>query len=215
MKKFRNRLEAGQQLATALKTYTSRSDVLVLALPRGGVPVGFEISKALNLPLDVFLVRKLGTPHQEELALGAIAMGGIHVLNESLVQSLGISDSTIKAIALKEEKELQRRNDVYRGGRAFPEVKNKIVILVDDGLATGATMRAAVTALKQSHPAKIIVAVPVSPEDTYLEFKNLVDEVVCLKIPEPFYSLSLWYDEFTQTSDDEVCALLTKKPSSD
>lgn len=211
MFRIHNRVEAGRQLAEKLKQYANRNDVIVLALPRGGVPVGYEISKALHLPLDAFLVRKLGVPGHEELAMGAIAMGDVYLFNESILKGLAISEAAIEKIKQEEQEELNRRNNVYRQGRSLPDIKNKIVILVDDGLATGATMRAAVAAIKKQNPAKIIAVVPVSAYDTYLEFQTLVDEIVCLATPEPFYSIGQWYDEFPQLEDEEVCALLNKQ----
>lgn len=208
MEKIKNRVQAGKELAKQLENYKNRDDVIVLALPRGGVPVGFEISKALHVPLDIFLVRKIGVPDQPELAMGAIAMGGIKVFNPSIVNSLRISEAMIQAVVDVETKEMQRRNDVYRQGRPPPDVRNKIVILVDDGLATGATMRAAVVAIKSQQPAAIIIAVPVSAYETYLEFQKQVDKIICLMTPEPFYSISLWYEDFPQTEDEEVQELL-------
>lgn len=206
--KLRDRTEAGQLLADKLIQYQDNPNIIILALPRGGVPVGYEISKKLHAPLDILIVRKLGAPWQEELAIGAIAMGGVKVLNEEIVKSLQISPAEIEQIAAQEQTELDRRNRVYRHGEPFPDLKNKIVILVDDGLATGATMRAAVAAVKQAKPEKLIVAVPVAPSDTYHEFKKTVDEIICLSTPELFYSISQWYDYFPQTSDEEVMELL-------
>lgn len=210
MEKIKDRTQAGKELAAQLKSYANRDDVIVLGLPRGGVPVAFEISKALRAPLDVFLVRKIGVPDQPELAMGAIAMGGIKVFNQTIIDSLRISDTTIDAVIDHEQKELERRNDLYRHGRPIPDVKNKTVILVDDGLATGATMRAAVTAIKSMQPSSIIVAVPVSAYETYLEFQTQVDKIICLMTPEPFYSISLWYESFPQTEDEEVQSLLAE-----
>lgn len=208
MDKIPTRAAAGKFLADALKEYTNNSQVLVLALPRGGVPVAYEISNALHAPLDVFLVRKLGVSYQEELAMGAIAMGGVTVLNSDVVQQTGVSKEEIAAVTKKEEQELNRRNERYRNNKPLPEIKNKIIVLVDDGLATGATMRAAVAALKKMNPAKIIIAVPVAPQDTLNELENLVDDVICILSPIPFFSISMWYEEFPQTSDEEVCDLL-------
>lgn len=210
MKKLADRPEAGRLLADQLMQYANQKDVIVLALPRGGVPVAFEISKALKAPLDVFLVRKLGVPDQPELAMGAIAMGGTKVFNESIVNSLALSPSIIESVIEAETHELQRRNEVYRQNRPIPDLKNKTVILVDDGLATGATMRAAVLAIKKMYPKILIVAVPVSAYDTYLEFQKLVDQIICLYTPEPFYSIGLWYDDFNQTADEEVLMLLAE-----
>jgi len=208
MEKIPNRTIAGQLLADALKKYSNHPQVLILALPRGGVPVAYEISRDLHVPFDVFLVRKLGVPYQQELAMGAIAMGGVTILNSDVIQQSGVSEEEIARVTHKEEQELIRRNQRYRNNKLLPEVKNKIIILVDDGLATGATMRVAITALKKMQPAKIIIAVPVAPKDTLDELKKLVDEVVCLLTPAPFFSISLWYEEFPQTSDEEVCELL-------
>jgi putative phosphoribosyl transferase len=200
---FQNRKAAGQFLAKQLVGY-----VLVLALPRGGVPVAFEVAKALNAPLDVFVVRKLGVPEQQELAMGAIASGGVRVLNEDIVRSLGVSEAAINQVAAKEQQELERRERLYRGNRPVLKLHGRTVILVDDGLATGATMRAAVVASQQQKPAKIIVAVPVSASETCQEFQSKVDEVVCAATPSPFYSVGLWYEEFPQTTDEEVRVLL-------
>ncbi|MEC4811785.1 MAG: phosphoribosyltransferase [Scytonema sp. PMC 1069.18] len=208
--RFKNRTAAGQFLAAELAKYANRRDVLVLALPRGGVPVAFEIAKALNLPLDVFVVRKLGVPDQRELAMGAIASGGVRVLNQDIVRSLRIPEQEIDKVAEKEQQELQRRQRIYRGDRPFPKLQEHTVILVDDGLATGATMRAAVTALQKYEPVKIAIAVPVAAPETCQEFENNVDEVVCGMKPNPFYSVGLWYDDFPQTADEEVHDLLEK-----
>lgn len=205
---FQNRKAAGQFLAKELVAYANRQDVLVLALPRGGVPVAFEVAKALNAPLDVFVVRKLGVPEQQELAMGAIASGGVRVLNENIVRSLDISEAAINQVVAKEQQELERRESLYRGDRPVPTLHGRTVILVDDGLATGATMRAALGALQQQKPAKIIVAVPVSASETCQEFQSKVDEVVCAATPNPFYSVGLWYEDFPQTTDEEVRVLL-------
>jgi putative phosphoribosyl transferase len=209
-RRFRNREEAGRLLADRLRKYANRSDVIVLALPRGGVPVGFEIASALQVRLDVFVVRKLGVPGQEELAMGAIASGGVRVLNEEIVRGLGLSSSAIERTAQEEEQELLRREQLYRNGRPFPELKNRIVILVDDGLATGSSMRAAAQALRRHEPARIIVAVPTAAPETCEEFKSEVDEIICAITPEPFYAVGLWYEEFPQTSDEEVRDLLAR-----
>ena len=205
---FRDRTEAGRVLAAELTAYANRPDVLVLALPRGGVPVGFEVAKALHAPLDVFLVRKLGVPEQEELAMGAIASGGVTVLNEDVIRVLGISPAEINAVAAEQMQELERRERSYRGDRPAPEVRGRTVILVDDGLATGSSMRAAVKALRQLHPARIVVAVPVASPETCAEFRDEVDEIVCAYTPEPFYAVGFWYEDFSQTSDEEVRELL-------
>jgi putative phosphoribosyl transferase len=182
---------------------------LVLALPRGGVPVGFEVAKALHAPLDVFIVRKLGVPGQEELAMGATATGKIRVLNEEVIRGLGIPDETVEAVAAVEERELERRERLYRGDRPAADVKDKPVILIDDGLATGSTMRAAIVALKRRHPARIVVAVPVAAA-TCDELRSEVDELVCAVTPEPFFSVGQWYENFSQTSDEEVQDLLKR-----
>lgn len=208
MPSFLNRTEAGKLLAKKLIAYSKHPDAIVLALPRGGVPVAYEVSQALQLPLDVFLVRKLGMPGQEELAMGAIAMGGVRVLNDSIIRSFAIDQATIDDIAAEQEQELERRNTLYRHGKPAPTLTQHTVILIDDGIATGATMKAAIKAIRHQHPAKLIVATPVMPADTYVEFKQLVDELICLEMPEPFYSVGMHYEEFPQTSDAEVCALL-------
>jgi putative phosphoribosyl transferase len=182
----------------------------VLALPRGGVPVAFEVAQALNAPLDVLVVRKLGVPGQKELAMGAIASNGVQVLNEDIVRSLRISEAAINRVMAKEQQELERREYLYRGDRPTPKLHGRTVILVDDGFATGATMRAAVVALQQHKPAKVIVAVPVAASETCKDFEAKVDEVVCLATPSPFYSVGLWYEDFPQTTDEEVRDLLQK-----
>ena len=205
---YRNRSEAGKYLATKLLNYANRHDVLVLALPRGGVPVGFEVAKALDSPLDIFCVRKLGVPGYEEHAMGAIATGDIRVLNEETLDYLDIPHEVIDLVAAVEMKELERRERTYRGNQPDPEVRGKTVILVDDGLATGSTMRAAVEALRQKEPSRIVVAVPVAAPDTCDEYRMGVDEIVCAAIPEPFFGVGEWYLDFTQTSDEEVRELL-------
>src|SRR5438128_166939 len=192
---FRNRADAGRHLAARLR-YVANPDAVVLALPRGGVPVAFEVARALRAPLDIFLVRKLGVPGHEELAMGAIATGGVRVLNEDVVLALQISDDLLDAIAAKEQVELERRERAYRGDRLPPEVRGRTVILVDDGLATGSTMRAAVAALRQQRPARIVVAVPVGAPETCEEFQTEADEAVCAHTPEPFYAVGLWYTDF-------------------
>jgi predicted phosphoribosyltransferase len=201
---FRDRGDAGRALANELKIYADRNDVVVLALPRGGVPVGFEIARTLRAPLDLFLVRKLGAPMYEELAMGAIASGGTMVLNESAVEQLRITAEQIEAVACRERRELERREQVFRNGRTPAAVFDRVCILVDDGLATGSTMRAAVEALKKQKPKKVIVAVPVASAETCREFETLVDELVCLCTPEPFMAVGRWYDDFAQLTDDEV-----------
>ncbi len=207
---FRNRTEAGQQLAAKLTTYANRPDVLILALPRGGVPVAFEVAQALNAPLDVFLVRKLGVPGHEELAFGAIASGGTRVLNDEVVSELGLSQEIMDRVAARELQELKRREQAYRDDRPAPSVRDRTVILVDDGLATGSTMRAAVDALRQQQPARVVVGVPTASPETCAKFRRLVDEIVCVITPEPFYAVGLWYQDFSQTSDEEVRALLAR-----
>jgi putative phosphoribosyl transferase len=210
LRRFRDRHDAGRQLADKLRPYANRRDVLVLALPRGGVPVGYEVAEALNVPLDVFLVRKLGVPGHEELAMGAIASGGVRVLNEELVRSLRVPASAVEAITAAEQRELARRERLYRGDRPPPAVRGRTVILVDDGLATGSTMRAAVEALRMEGAAHIVAAVPVGAPATCRELRDLADEVVCAITPEPFFAVGLWYEEFDQTSDREVQTLLAK-----
>jgi putative phosphoribosyl transferase len=207
---FRDRSDAGQQLAELLGAYAHRQDVVVLALPRGGVPVAFEVAKALNAPLDVLLVRKLGVPGQEELAMGAIASGGISVLNEAVISALQISEDEIERVREHEEKELVRRERLYRDDRPQPEVSGRIVILIDDGLATGASMRSAARALRQRHPARLVIAVPVASPSTCLDLQDEADEIVCAMTPEPFYGVGQWYEDFSQTSDEEVHDLLAR-----
>jgi predicted phosphoribosyltransferase len=207
-KRFRDRTEAGRLLAERLRAYAGRDDVIVLALPRGGVPVGYEVARALGAPLDVFVVRKLGVPGHEELALGAVASGGLIVLDQRLVRALGISDEELRRIVEDEVRELERREAAYRERRGPPEVKGKTVILVDDGLATGSTMRAAALAVQRLNPARIVVAVPVAAEETCDAFRDVVDEVVCDVTPKPFRAVGLWYDDFSQTTDEEVRELL-------
>lgn len=212
---FANRISAGRLLAKKLETYANRSDVIVLALPRGGVPVAYEVARALNAPLDVFLVRKLGVPGYEELAMGAIASGNVRVLNEDVVTNLGISDEWIDQVATLEERELARRERLYRGTSKPLSVSDCTVIVVDDGLATGSTMRAAVKALKHLGPSRIIVAAPVAARETCQSFKTDVDATcVCVMSPEPFRGVGLWYRDFSQTTDEEVCHLLkhSKQP---
>ena len=207
---FRDRSDAGRQLAAKLAPYADRPDVLVLALPRGGVPVGYEVARELGAPLDVFLVRKLGVPGYEELAMGAVATGGVRVLNEQVVRALRILDYVIDAVAAKEEQELARRERLYRGDRPPPDVRGKTVILVDDGLATGATMHAAVQALREQQPARIVVAVPTASPEACDELRKEVDDAICAVTPEPFYAVGLWYENFSQTTDEEVRELLAR-----
>lgn len=208
--RFKDRRAAGQRLAGQLTAYANRSDVLVLALPRGGVPVAFEVAKALNAPLDMLLVRKLGVPGNEELAMGAIASGGVRVFNDDVVEPLHLSEAVISKITAKEQQELERRDRLYRGSSPAPDIRDQVVILVDDGLATGATMRAALTALRQQQPAQIIVAVPVSSPVTCRELNAEVDEVICAMTPRPFHGVGFWYDDFSQTTDEEVRDLLQR-----
>src|ERR1700738_5018203 len=210
---FRDRTEAGRHLAERLSAYADRPDVLVLALPRGGVPVAFEVAKALNAPLDVFVVRKLGLPGREEVAMGAIASGGIRVLNENLIRALGISQELIESVATKEQQELERREREYREGRPPIDVRGRTVILVDDGLATGSSMRVAAHALRQKQPAQIIVAVPVAANDSCRELESVADKVVCAVTPEPFWGVGQWYEDFSQTSDQDVRDLLRRAAS--
>jgi predicted phosphoribosyltransferase len=205
---FRDRTEAGRLLAAELRAYANRPDVLVLALPRGGVPVAYEVALTLQAPLDVFVVRKLGVPGCPELAMGAIATGGVRVLNEDVVRALDIPDDVIHTVAAAEQQELERRERLYRGDRPVPEVRGRIVILVDDGLATGSTMHAAVAALRQQEPARIVIAVPVGAAETCEEFHSVVDAIVCLHQPEPFYAVGFWYEDFSQMTDEEVRDLL-------
>ena len=207
---FQNRSEAGKYLVTQLARFANRDDVLVLALPRGGVPVAYEVARALHAPLDIYLVRKLGVPGHEELAMGAIASGGVRVINEDVVRYLRIPKSVIDSVAAIELEELERREREYRGDRPEPDVRGKTVILVDDGLATGSTMRAAAEALRQQQPARIVVAVPVSAPQTCDEYRMGVDEIVCAVTPEPFYGVGQWYVDFSQTTDEEVRQLLAK-----
>jgi putative phosphoribosyl transferase len=207
---FRDRHHAGRYLAGKLAKYANRPDVLVFGLPRGGVPVAYEVARALRAPLDIFLVRKLGLPGQEELAMGAIASGGVRVLNEHVVRALGVPQDIIDSVAATEQEELARREQLYRGNRATPEVRGRTIILVDDGLATGSTMRAAVAALRQRGPARIVVAVPVGAPETCAEFQDEADEAICARTPEPFHAVGAWYQDFSQTTDDEVRDLLEK-----
>jgi putative phosphoribosyl transferase len=207
---FRDRAEAGRLLAAKLREYANRSDVVVLALPRGGVPVAFEVARALNAPLDVFVVRKLGVPGHEELAMGAIASGGVRVLNQDVLRALGISRGVVDLVAEREQRELLRREREYRDGRAPLDIRNRTVILVDDGLATGSSMRVAAIALKQKGPAEIIAAVPVGAPETCAEFESEVDKVVCATTPRRFRAVGEWYRDFSQTSDEEVRDLLSE-----
>jgi predicted phosphoribosyltransferase len=206
--RFRNRIDAGRQLAAALAKYANRPDVIVLGLPRGGIPVAAEVARALHAPLDVFVVRKLGVPGHEEFAMGAIASGGVRLLDRRTVAAAGLTPAQVERVTAAERAELERRERSYRGDRPFPDLTGRTIILVDDGLATGASMRAAVEALRQEGPARIVVAVPVAAPETCQAFRNVADEVVCTATPEPFYAVGRWYDDFSQTTDQEVHELL-------
>ena len=207
---FTDRRHAGRVLASRLTKYAGRNDVIVLALPRGGVPVASEVASALSAPMDVFLVRKLGTPGHRELAMGAIASGGVRVVNEDVVQWYGISEAAIDRIAREEQEELERRERAYRDDRPAPDLTNKIVVLIDDGLATGSTMRAAAQAVRAHRPARVVIAVPVGAPQTCAELAVCADEVVCARMPEPFSAVGQWYLNFEQTDDAEVRELLQK-----
>jgi predicted phosphoribosyltransferase len=210
---FRDRTDAGKRLAQKLSAYRSRPDVVVLALPRGGVPVGFEVARALRAPLDVFVVRKLGVPGHEELAMGAIASGGVCVLNDEVVRVLDVPSRVLSEVAAQELQELRRREQLYRDDRPLPELQDRTVILVDDGLATGSTMRAAVAALRKHRPARIIVAVPVGASSTCETIRHEADDCVCVSSPEPFDAVGHWYGDFSQTTDEEVRAYLKRASS--
>jgi predicted phosphoribosyltransferase len=207
---FHDRADAGRALAKQLDGYAGRHDVVVLALPRGGVPVGYQVAEALGVPLDIFLVRKLGTPGHRELAMGAIASGGVRVLNDDVVRWLNIRPEQIESVAREEEQELIRREAAYKAGRPPVSLKDHVVILVDDGLATGSTMKAAVQAVKQHSPSRVIVAVPVGAPETCRDLREYADEVVCASMPERFSAVGQWYVRFDQTSDEEVRELLTR-----
>ena len=209
--RFRNRIDAGQKLAARLEEYGGRSDVLVLGLPRGGVPVASEVARHLGVPLDVFLVRKIGVPGHPELAMGAVAEGGIEVLSDHLIRDLGISPAAVQHTAARERLELERRDARYRGGRARPNLADRTLIVVDDGLATGSSMQAAIVALRQHAPARIVVAVPVGARETCTRMERLADAVVCVSMPEPMEAVGLWYDDFSQTTDEEVTRLLARR----
>lgn len=207
---FKNRTEAGRKLAERLYAYADRQDVVVLGLPRGGLPVAEPVARTLNAPLDAFVVRKLGVPGHEELAMGAIASGDVRFINDDITESLGISASDIERVAREEGEELQRRDLKYRGNAKPVDLRDRIVILVDDGIATGATLHAAAIALRQSHPARIVAAIPVAPKESCDRDWLGVDEVVCVETPEPFRAIGLWYDSFGQTSDEEVRQILDR-----
>jgi predicted phosphoribosyltransferase len=206
--RFRDRREAGRALAERLRSYAGRDDVVVLALPRGGVPVAVEVASRLGAPLDVFLVRKLGVPGHEELAFGAIASGGLLVVDRELIQQVGLSSAAIERVIAREAAELERRERAYRDDRPPPDLRDRTVILIDDGLATGSTMTAAAAAVAQQDPARVIVAVPVAAADTCEMLRREADEVICLMTPSPFHAVGIWYDDFRPVSDDEVRRLL-------
>lgn len=208
MTKYPNRREAGKVLAENLRRYANRKDVIVLALPRGGVPVAFEIAQTLNVPLDVFIVRKLGVPGHKELAMGAIASGDVRVFNQSVINDSQVTKDEIEAVIQLEQKELARREALYRGNKPFALLKNKVVILVDDGIATGATVRAAIASIRKLNPDKLVLAVPVAQKDMLNELQYEVDEYICPMQPVDFQAVGLWYDDFSQTEDDEVDQLL-------
>jgi putative phosphoribosyl transferase len=210
IQQFSDRTHAGQLLARKLAAYQQRQDLLVLALPRGGVPVAFEVAKALHAPLDILIIRKLGVPGNSELAMGAIASGNVRVMNEDVVRLLYIDTNLINQVIRKEQQELERREHLYRGGRPAHPIQGRTVILIDDGIATGATMHAAVQAVKQQQPARIIIAVPAAPPDAGNEFSREVDEFISVMQPDPFYAVGFWYKHFSQTTDEEVCALLAQ-----
>jgi putative phosphoribosyl transferase len=206
--RFSNRIEAGQILGAALELYAGTADTIILALPRGGVPVAHEVAKILKLPLDLWLVRKLGVPGHEELAMGALASGNVSVLNEPVIQMMNVSGPDIGAVMSKERAELARRDNLYRHGKPPPDVSGKTVIVVDDGLATGSTMRAAIASLRQAGAARIVAATPVCAQSTKEELRKEADEVICPCTPEPFWGVGMWYEDFTQTTDDEVQQIL-------
>ncbi len=209
-KRFRDRIDAGQQLATQLQAYANRADVIVLGLPRGGVPVAYEVAQALNLPLDICLVRKLGVPGHREFAMGAIAEQGVRILERNVISWLHISDRAIEQVIEQEQQELQRRRQIYRGDRPEAIIQGHTVILIDDGLATGATMRAACLRLRTKQPKEIIIAVPIAPPSVCQALQSEGNQIVCLAMPQPFQAIGLWYDNFAQTSDQQVCYLLEK-----
>lgn len=208
--RFADRREAGLELAAKLGHLKGRADAIVLALPRGGVPVAFEIAEALGIPLDIFVVRKIGMPGHSEFAIGAIASGGVRVLSEDVIRAYGVSEAAVEAVAREELEELERREREYRRGRPFPDLRDRLVILVDDGLATGSSMRAAVQAVRTHNPARVVVAVPVGAPSTCEEFTRIADEIVCAQTPEPFSAVGQWYRDFSQTTDEEVRQLLER-----
>jgi predicted phosphoribosyltransferase len=208
MAPFRDRRDAGRKLAQKLSAYAGRPHGLILALPRGGVPVAYEVARSLTLPLDIFIVRKLGLPGREELAIGAIASGGVRVLNDDIIRTLSIPDEVINFVVKREFQELQRRENLYRGNRPSPEARDHTIILIDDGLATGASMRAAVAGLRAQRPARIVIAVPTAAPEACEAFRSEVDEVVCAITPELFYGVGRWYEDFSQVTDEEVRILL-------
>jgi predicted phosphoribosyltransferase len=210
--RFKNRIEAGKKLAEKLRMYADQPDTLALALPRGGVPTAYAVAETLHIPLDVFLVRKLGVPGNEELAMGAIASGGVRVLNQDVVSYLNIPAAAIEEVSAREMKELERRERAYRGHRSQPEISGKTIILVDDGMATGTTMRAAVAALREHQPKRIVVAAPVAARTTCEAFEGMADDIVCIcdDTPESFFAVGLWYEDFTQTTDEEVREYLSR-----
>ncbi|HEY7611542.1 MAG TPA: phosphoribosyltransferase [Gemmatimonadales bacterium] len=207
-RRFLDRYDAGRRLAGELCDFAGRRDVLVVALPRGGVPVGYEVARSLRAPLDLMQVRKLGVPGHEELAMGAIASGGVRILSENVVEALQIPDRVIATVAAAEAQELERRERIYREGRSFPDVRGRTVILVDDGLATGSTMRAAAAALRALGAERLVAAVPVAPKESCDALRDVVDDVVCASMPQHFVAVGEWYDDFSQTSDEEVSELL-------
>jgi putative phosphoribosyl transferase len=207
---FENRRAAGRALARRLRGYADRGDVVVLGLPRGGVPVAYEVAEAIGAPLDVFLVRKLGVPGHEELAMGAIASGGVQVLNPEIVRAFGVTNRALERVIAEERRELERREQSYRGGRSALDLRGSTVILVDDGLATGSSMRAAVTAVRRLQPARVVVAVPVAPPSVFRDFQGFADEVACAATPDPFLAVGRFYENFDQTADEEVRGLLVR-----
>jgi predicted phosphoribosyltransferase len=210
---FHNRVDAGRRLADRLQEFAGRDDVIVLGLPRGGIPVAYEVASCLAAPLDVFVVRKLGVPGHPELAMGAIAGGGIEVLSRDLIRALGVPESLVEQVTRRERVELERREVLYRGSRPPSTIRNRTVVIVDDGLATGSTMEAAIAALRQQGPARIVVAVPVGARETCDRLRAVADQLECVSTPEPFDAVGCWYEDFAQTTDEEVIQLLTAAPS--